>query len=368
MTSSKSRQIGIWIDEALELAPVEYWRYSLLRNRPEKQDSNFLWSQFEKDVLELNDIIGNFIHRTLSFISKRYDGIVPTGPEDSEMDEDDKNLIATIHSSATKVSDLLENFHLKEALNEIVSIARVGNVYINNKAPWKQIKNDKVKAGHTFYLSIQLVRTLGILLSPYIPNISEQIFNLIGEKITISEVSWDSASELKVESGRKIPVAKPLFQKLDIAEIKKNLNSLHGINEDSEALENSKAQKSKNKKQGSKKSKNPKKEIIEYSDFQKLDLRTGTILDAEKVPDSDHLLKLLVDVGDTDPRTIVAGIGDTYSADEIVGSQIVVLVNLAPKSLRGIESQGMLLAVDMKKKGAALLRPNSPTPNGSHIR
>ncbi len=350
---SKSRKIGIWIDEALEIAPVEYWRYSLLRNRPEKQDSDFLWSRFGKDILELNDIIGNFIHRTLSFISKRYDGIVPEAPSPDDLDDEDKALLDTIAGAAKKVGNHLETFHLKEALNEIVSIARVGNVYINNKAPWKQIKTDKVKAGYTFNLSIQLVRTLGILLIPYIPNVSERIFELVGEPETIDTILWDSASELKVDAGRKIPNAVPLFRKLDIKELQAKLDALHGVVPSSDKATG-----------GDKKG----KPEIAYPDFQKLDLRTGTVIDAEKVPETSNLLKLQVDIGESEPRTIVAGIGKTYTPDELMGTQIVVLTNLEPKKIRGVESHGMLLAVDLKKKGSAVLRPGSPIPNGSKIR
>ncbi|TFH30250.1 MAG: methionine--tRNA ligase [Promethearchaeota archaeon] len=350
---SKSRKIGIWIDEALEIAPVEYWRYSLLRNRPEKQDSDFLWSRFEKDILELNDIIGNFIHRTLSFISKRYDGIVPAAPGSEDLDDEDKVLLDTIASAAKKVGDQLEGFHLKEGLNEIVSIARVGNVYINDKVPWKQIKTDKVKAGYTFNLSIQLVRTLGILLSPYIPNVSERIFELIGEPETLEKVRWDSASEVKVEAGRKIPNAVPLFQKLDVKDLQAKLDALHGVVPSKENAADV-------DKQG--------KSEIDYPDFQKLDLRTGTVIDAEKIPETSNLLKLQVDIGESEPRTIVAGIGKTYTPDELMGTQVVVLTNLAPKTIRGVESHGMLLAIDLKKKGSAILRPGSPIPNGSTIR
>ncbi|MHA1619256.1 MAG: methionine--tRNA ligase [Promethearchaeota archaeon] len=350
---SKSRKVGIWIDEALEIAPVEYWRYSLLRNRPEKQDSDFLWSRFGKDILELNDIIGNFIHRTLSFIYKRYDGIVPAAPRPDDLDNDDRVLLDTISGAAKKVGDQLEGFHLKEALNAIVSIARVGNVYINNKAPWKQIKTDKVKAGYTFNLSIQLVRTLGILLIPYIPNISERIFELVGETETIDTIRWDSASEIRVDAGRKIPNAVPLFKKLDVKELQAKLDTLHGVVPSTEKGKDA-------KKQG--------KPEISYPEFQKLDLRTGTVIDAEKVPETSHLLKLQVDIGESEPRTIVAGIGKTYKPDELVGTQIVVLTNLEPKTIKGVESHGMLLAVDLKKKGSAVLRPGSPIPNGSHIR
>ena len=358
---SKSRKIGIWIDDALELAPVEYWRYSLLRNRPEKQDTNFLWDQFEKDVLEANDIIGNFIHRTLTFIGRQYESKVPEAPTEDQLDEEDKKLIETIKSSSQKVGDLLERFKLKEALNEIIGIARQGNIYINNKAPWKMIKTDKIKAGHTFNLSIQMVRTIGVLLQPYIPSISQKIFVAIGSQETIEDTLWDSASELLIPTGQSIPKAKPLFQKLDIKELKRKLNRMQGKPEE-EGISEEKS------KQKGKKKKIKQKPTIDYDTFTKLDLRVGTVITAENVPDSENLLLLKVDIGEEKPRTIVAGIAKQYSPEEIIGTQVTVLTNLEPKAIRGIESNGMLLAADMKKKGAALIRPGSSAPNGSLIR
>ncbi|MHA1901736.1 MAG: methionine--tRNA ligase [Promethearchaeota archaeon] len=346
---SKSRGVGIWIDEALELAPIEYWRYSLLRNRPEKQDTNFLWSQFEKDILELNDIIGNFVHRTLTFISKNFEGKVPKAPNDEDIDEEDKKLINTIKSSSKSVGDLMERFKLKEALNEIISIARKGNIYINNKAPWKIIKENKEKAGYTFYFAVQLVRTLAILLEPFIPNISEQILKNIGSSEKLSKGLWNSASKLKVPADQPIIKPKPLFQKINVKELQEKLAIMHGKSKESSKKTSTKPE-------------------IDYETFKKLDFRIGTIIDAEMVPDTKNLIKLSVDIGEMEKRTIVAGIGKNYSPEEVIGTQVVVLINLKPKTIRKIKSNGMLLAADLKKKGAALLRPIDDVKNGTKIR
>ena len=352
---SKSRQIGIWIDEALELAPVEYWRYSLLRNRPEKQDSSFAWEQFGKDIREANDIIGNFIHRTLTFIYKRYDTKVPAAPPEADLDDQDKRLLDVIKNAPTRVGDFMERFKIKDALNEIVSIAREGNIYINDKAPWKLIKTDKLKAGYCFNLSIQMVRTLGILLVPFIPNVSTKIFNLIGSKETITDALWDSACELKIPEGQIVPAPKPLFQKLDVKVMQGNVAKMHGRTEEPTG-----------KKKGGKKLKTPISPEVDYKAFEKLQLKVGTIIDAEMLPDSKQLLKLMVDVGESDPRTLVGGLGKHYSADDLMGTQVVVLVNLEPKEIHGIMSNGMLLAASSKKV-VALLRPDAPSPNGSPI-
>jgi methionyl-tRNA synthetase len=350
---SKSRGVGIWIDEALQLAPVEYWRYSLLRNRPEKSDTSFLWVQFEKDVLEINDIIGNFIHRVLTFIYTKYDATVPAAPNPDQMDDLDKKLIGIIEAAPKRIGELMEIFKLKDALNEIVLIAREGNTYINDKAPWKLIKQDKEKAGHIFYLSIQMVRCLGILLSPFIPNIADQIIAAIGSTEKVNDGLWDSAGQLLVPVGQKIPPPVPLLKKIDVKQIQEELFKLHG-----------------GSLTGNTKPKDKDAEIkpeISYDQFKKIELRVGTIIDAEPVDGANNLLKLMIDIGEKEPRTLVAGIAKTYKPDDVVGTQIIMVANLDQKEIRGIISNGMLLAADTKKKGPILLRPDSTAPNGSPI-
>ncbi len=354
---SKSRKIGIWIDEALELAPVEYWRYNLIRNRPEKQDSQFMWSQFEKDILELNDIIGNFVHRTLTFTYRKYDGKVPKGPSPEDMDAQDKKIADIIKQAKNGVEELLEKFKLKGALEEIVNIAREGNKYINQKAPWKIIKDDKEKAGYTFYYCVQLIRTLGILLQPFIPNVSEKMFKMINSGDDPDDALWDSSSEFKVEAGSEIEKPVPLFKKLEIKEIKKKLAKIHGHTYDEEFGDKKKKKKQKGE---------PVKSQVKFDDFQKLKIKVGTVLDAEPIPEANKLLKLLVDVGDNKPITLVAGLAKDYSPRDLMGTQIVVLTNLEPREMFGIKSQGMLLAAEAGKN-AALLRPEESVPNGSPI-
>ncbi len=370
---SKSRGVGIWIDDAIELAPPAYWRYSLLRHRPEKQDTNFLWDQFEKDVREANDIIGNFIHRTLTFTWRQYDKKVPQGPSSDQYDEQDTVLVTAIQNVAQKVGDLMEHFKLKAALDEIITFARQGNVYINDKAPWKMIKEDKVKAGYTFYLAIQMVRSLAILLGPFIPSISTKIFKLLNMGETVDMPLWESASELKVPAGHGIVSPKPVFTKLDVKAMKEKLAKIHG--QTLEPTVSEKSKKSKNSKKSVKDSKSKDSQgeeeahpEISYSFFQKFQFKIGTVLSAEKVPKTDKLLKLSVDLGEEEPRTIVAGIAGHYNSDTIVNKQVVILANLEPKKIRGILSHGMVLAADTTDKGIAVLHPDKEVPSGAFIR
>ncbi|TFG07313.1 MAG: methionine--tRNA ligase [Promethearchaeota archaeon] len=337
---SKSRGVGIWINEALELAPLDYWRFNLVYNRPEKSDTSFLWSEFDNNVKILNDNIGNFIHRTLTFINKQFKGTVP---KKIEYDQIDETFISSLNSIGEKISELLEQFELRKALREIVSFAKEGNVYLNDKAPWHLIKKNKEAAGHVFNICTQAVYAFGILLAPFIPDTSQKILEYLNVSKEINELSWQSINEDSLKSGQKIKKAKPLFEKLDVKELQEKLNKLKGKKEMGE-----------------------EPELISYDDFKKLDIRVGLVEKVEKVPKADKLYKLTVDIG-SEKRTLVAGLAEYYKAEELKGKKIIVLTNLEPKKLRGITSKGMLLAAE-DGKIVSILTPERDVKPGSKIR
>ena len=334
---SKSRGSGILIDEALELAPLDYWRFNLIYNRPEKSDTSFLWSEFDNNLKTLNDNIGNFIHRTLTFINKQFNGIIP---KKIEYDAVDKKFISKLNNIGKEIGALLENFNLRKALREIVTFAKEGNIYLNDKAPWHLIKESKEKAGHVFNICAQAVYALGNLLAPFIPETSERILDYLNIS---NKPNWNSINENSIELGRKIKSPKPLFQKLDIDELKEKFKQIR------------------NKKEGKGES-----EMISYDEFSKLDIRIALVENVEKVPKADKLLKLSIDLG-TEKRTIVAGLAEFYTPKDLIGKKIVILANLEPRKLRGITSQGMLLAADDGKNVSMLIPDKDITP-GSKIK
>ncbi len=334
---SKSRGIGIWIDEALEVAPLDYWRFTLVYNRPETSDTSFLWSEFENNIKTLNDNIGNFIHRTLTFIDKQFNGTVPLKVE---FDEVDKKFIERINSISYEIGESIKNFKLRKALRDIVNFGKEGNVYLNDKAPWHLIKKDKETAGHVFNICIQAVYAFGILLSPFIPGTSEKILSYIN--VPTSNLKWDSINENSVKEGLKIKKPAPLFQKLDVQEIKDKLQKFK-----------------------EQKSKVGDKELVSYEDFKKLDIRVALIESVEKVPKADKLYKLSITLGD-EKRTLVAGLAEQYKAEELKGKKIVILANLEPRKLRGILSEGMLLAA-VDGDIVSVLTPDKNIPPGAKI-
>ncbi|TFG25333.1 MAG: methionine--tRNA ligase [Promethearchaeota archaeon] len=336
---SKSRGVGIWIDEALELAPLDYWRFNLIYNRPEKSDTSFLWSEFDNNIKTLNDVIGNFIHRTLTFIIKQFDGKIP---KKIDLDNTDKEFISKISSIGDIVGNALENFELRKAIRDTVKFAREGNVYLNDKAPWHLIKEKKEAAGHVFNICAQAVYALAVLFGPFIPDTSKKILDYLNIQKELNDLGWNSIGENSLFAGHTINKPKPLFQKLDIKDIQEKYIKLKEKEEGKSDVE-----------------------MISYDDFKKLDIRVALIENVEKVKKAENLLKLTIDLG-TEKRTIVAGLAKYYKANELIGKKIIVLANLEPKKLRGITSHGMLLAAE-DEKTVSILIPDKDVAPGSKV-
>ena len=212
---SKSRRIGVWIDEALQLFPPDYWRYVLVSTRPETKDTNFTWKTFiERVNSDLNDTLGNFVHRTLTFINQHFNSMVP---KPSKLDEQDKRALQSARRTVEKIAQLLEGFKLQAALNAVISLSHLGNRYLNEKEPWKTIKNNPQSAANTLYVGIQIVKILAITLEPFTPFTAENLWQLLNLPGNVHEQAWDE-TEKDLPTGHKINKAKPLFQKVKATE------------------------------------------------------------------------------------------------------------------------------------------------------
>jgi len=331
--SSKSRKIGIWIDEALELFPADYWRYTLIANRPETKDTNFSWAIFlEKVNADLNDTLGNFVHRTLTFITRYYAGQVPTS---KGLDEVDKKVLQLIQKTFEKVDNDLEKFQLQDATREILDLSREGNKYLNDKKPWKTIKEDIQLTANTLYVSVQIVKALSVLLEPIIPFTCEKLREFLNLP---PNLKWEDAVK-PLPTGHKINEPEPLFSKIEDSEEKIQ-----------EKLEKVRATSQK----------------VSYEEFSKMNLRVGKIVKAEQVQGSSNLLKLSIDIGDNQVKPAVAGIAKHYSPEQLVGQQLAIIVNLEPQKIYGIQSEVMILAAQ-DEKNVVLLQPEKPIKNGAEI-
>lgn len=343
---STSRNWAVWAHEYVEDFPgqQDILRYALLSSAPETKDNNFTWKDFQtKNNSELVGIFGNFINRVAVLIHKYYDGVIPQGdvnaPELSE-----------INKAAKEVAGFLENYEFRNSLTALMNLARFGNQYLQTEEPWKTIKDNPEKAAHSLFVGAQIAVALAQLCEPFMPFSSEKLLTMFN----IEKSDWNKVenTSVLVETGHKINEASLLFSKIEDNVIEEQIQKLE------------------NTKQNNKKTNpnaNPMKEEITFDDFTKIDLRTATILEAEKVEKADKLLKLTVDTG-VDVRTVVSGIAESFTPEEVVGKQVMILLNLAPRKIRGIESQGMLLLTTKPDGKLSFVTPDdSSVENGIEI-
>jgi methionyl-tRNA synthetase len=312
---STSKNWVIWTSDFLETFESDTLRYYLMANAPLTRDTDFSWDDFQRRINdELADVLGNFLHRTFTFTNRFYQGKIP---EAVQMDKYDQEMVDKIIELPIVVGEYIENFKFREGLVEIIKLAKQGNKYFNDKEPWKTVKSEPESAASALYICNQLSKTLAITLNPYLPVKSLEIIRLLNIE---EKLEWDSANSF-IPSGHKILPAKPIFSKIEDEVIKVQKETLYQNQKEVNTLN----------------------EIISIEDFTKIDLRVGNIINAEKVKDSDNLLKLIVDVKDKKLQ-VVAGIAKNYSPEEILNLKVIVLVNLKPTELFGIKSEGMILA------------------------
>lgn len=340
---STSRNWAVWAHEYVEEFPgqQDVLRYALLSSAPETKDNNFTWKDFQtKNNSELVGIFGNFINRVAVLIHKYYNGVVPEGDANAaELQE--------IENSAKEIETFLENFEFRNALSALMNLARFGNQYLQTEEPWKTIKEHPEKTAQSLFVSAQIAAALGQLCEPFMPFTSEKLLKMFN----VEKKNWNDISGIVIESGHQIDEATLLFSKIEDDVIEAQIQKLE------------------NTKQSNRKTNpnaNPMKEEITYDDFSKMDLRTATILEAEKVEKADKLLKFKVDTG-IDVRTVVSGIAESFTPEECVGKQVMILANLAPRKIRGIESQGMLLLTTKPDGKLTFMAPEVKVENGIEV-
>jgi len=341
---STSRNWAVWGNEYLDEFPgqEDVLRYVLTANLPENKDNNFTWKDFQtKNNSELVGILGNFINRVMVLTHKYYDGIVPE--KTIEFEE-----LNQLKNYAKNIGAYLEKFEYRNALMEYMNLARLGNQFLQLQEPWKkQDKPEEVKG--IMYAVAQIAGMLAQLGEPFIPFTSEKLFKMLN----ISPLNWNELETIEeiIPAGHQLNPSELIFAKIEDETIDFQINKLNQ-SKTQNLMTNPNAE--------------PQRETITFEDFQKIDMRVGTILEAEKVEKADKLLKLKVDTG-IDIRTIVSGIAESFTPEEIVGKQVTVLVNLAPRKIRGIESQGMLLLIDKEDGKLTFLVPEEKTANGVSI-
>ena len=346
---STSRNWAVWLHEYL----IEFkdkqdtLRYTLCANAPETKDNDFTWRDFQlKNNSELVAIFGNFINRTLVLTHKFYEGIVPAA---SKYTKEDLLILEELAKAPAKISASIEQFRFREAVSEWMNVARLGNKYLAETEPWKLIKTDEERVKTIMNIALQISCNLAILAEPFLPFTSAKLFGLMN----LSPLKWASANQTSnVGNGHKINKEELLFSKIEDEEISRQISKL---------------EESKNQNKPAKTHAMLKAETS-FDDFSKMDIRVATILEAEIVPKTDKLLKLKLDTG-IDIRTVVSGIAQFYKPEEIIGQKIVMLANLAPRKIKGIESQGMILMAENADGELSFVAPTKlNSENGANVK
>jgi methionyl-tRNA synthetase len=347
---STSKNWAVWLHEYLEEFPnqQDVLRYTLTANAPESKDNDFTWKDFQaKNNNELVAIFGNFINRVVVLTNKYYEGIVPTPNNFSEIDED---VLAAVKEFPNTIGKSIERYRFREASQELMNLARLGNKYLADEEPWKVIKLDEKRVQTIMYVALQISAALAVVSEPFLPFTSRKLKNILNIS---ADLSWKDVTDspVLIQATHQINKAELLFSKIEDPAIEAQIEKLQATKianeQENKVIE-------------------PQKDTIEFEDFTKLDIRVGTILEAEKVAKTKKLLKLKVDVG-IDTRTIVSGIAESFSPEDIIGQQVAVLVNLAPRKIRGVESQGMILMTDTPDGKLAFVQPGKAVKNGQAV-
>ncbi len=338
---STSKGNVVWVDDYIKHFSSDSLRYYLAAMSPETKDSDFSWKNLqEKNNSELNNVLGNFINRTLTFIKKNFNSIIP--PQ-SKLDNTDNHIINTIKTMPSIIGDALSNFKVREAIFHVIDYARMGNQYFDHQKPWNLIKIDKNRCSTVIHNCILIIKTISPLSYPFIPESSQKMWNMIGESGEVNKISWDSIKNLKIKENSKIGNIDLLFSKIDDKTIKKVLNEFH--------------------KQITKQTNN--KNTISIDDFNKIDLKIGTVIRCEKLKGSKKLLKLQIKIDDN-IQQVISGIANHYMPDELINKQVVVVNNLKKTKIMGEESNGMILCAGSDEQ-LTIISPVSYIKEGAKV-
>ena len=345
---STSRNWAVWLHEYVEEFPgkQDVLRYVLTANAPETKDNNFTWKDFQaRNNNELVAVYGNFVNRALVLTQKYFGGKVPPC---GELTEQDKEIIAEFRDVKAKVEELLEKFRFRDAQKEAMNLARIGNKYLADSEPWKVFKTDPKRVETILNLSLQLVANLAIAFEPFLPFSSEKLRSMIN----MPNLKWDNLGQTDLlVAGHELNKPELLFEKIEDEVVEAQIKKLEETKKANEAA-NYKAA--------------PIRANVDIEEFSKMDLRVGTVLECEKVPKADKLLRFLIDDG-LEKRQILSGIAKYYKPEELLGKQVVFIANLPARKLRGLDSQGMILSAVNNDGSLSVITVDRPVKPGSEV-
>ena len=344
---STSKNWAVWLNEYLEDFPnqQDVLRYVLTANAPETKDNDFTWKDFQaKNNNELVAIFGNFINRVVVLTNKYYEGVVPSP---TAFTAEDEKTLTELKAYPSVIESSIERYRFREALSEMMNVARLGNKYLADEEPWKLIKTEPERVQTQMYVALQIAASLAVLSEPFLPHTSAKLKEMLA---TDEQLSWQHLADTSdyLAANHQIGKAQHLFTKIEDETIQKQIDKLIATKKMNQTEKSTAVE--------------PQKDTCEFDDFTKIDLRVGTIVEAEKMPKADRLLVLKVDTG-IDVRTIVSGIAEHFAPEEVIGKKVTVLTNLAPRKLRGVESQGMLLLTENASGKLVFVNPDEADVN-----
>jgi methionyl-tRNA synthetase len=351
---STSKNWAVWLHEYLEDFPnmQDVLRYTLTATAPETKDNDFTWKDFQaRNNNELVAIYGNFINRVVVLTNKYYNGIVPTPGAFSQVD---RETLEALKKYPEIIANSIERYRFREAGQEVMNLGRLGNKYLADEEPWKVIKQDEERVKTIMFVALQIASALAVLSEPFLPFTSEKLKTILGFDTLDNDLNWENVAknEVLLPAGHQVKPAELLFSKIEDEAIQAQLDKLEATKKANENMN---------------KEVSPQKDTITFDDFSKLDMRVGTIIEAEKMPKAKKLLVLKVDTG-LDVRTIVSGIAESFSPEDILGKKVTVLVNLAPRALRGVDSEGMILMTENADGKLVFVNPDEDgVDNGGTI-
>lgn len=354
---STSRNWAIWVHEYLQEFPPDPLRYYISVNMPEIKDADFSWRSFQmKNNEELSDNLGNFINRVLKFIHSYFKGKAPKLYEE-KIEDIDRTMLKDIEEIPKIAGEYLEKFEFKNAIRTVMQLSTLGNRYIDITKPWEYVKKDFERASTIMAVGLKTVKTLALLIYPFMPSSAEKLWNILNEKTPISKYQWDKIGTEGIEEGRELKEPEILFPKISDEKIEAQINKLL---EETKKIEEVKVEEIKKKVE-------EKEEYVTIEEFRKIDLRVGRIIEAERIKGTKKLILMKVNLGDEE-RTLVGGLAEHYTPEELVGKKVIVVANLKPTEIRGYISQGMLLAAEDPSTGTvSLLTIDKDVPPGSKI-
>ncbi len=346
---STSRNWAVWLHEYLKDFPdkQDVLRYVLTANAPETKDNDFTWADFQaRNNNELVAVLGNFVNRAMVLTHKYFDGKVPAA---ETVTPEDRSVLAEIDLIKERVATLLEDFHIRDAQREAMTLARLGNKYLADTEPWKVIKTDPDRVATILNVALQIAANLSLLMEPFLPFSMKKLRKMLAYD---REATWQEiGSHTLLETGHRLEKPELLFQKIEDAEIAKQLNKLQATKAQNEA-ESRHAE--------------PIGEAVDFGTFEKLDIRVGKVLSCEKVAKADKLLQFRIDDG-LGGRTIVSGLAKYYKPEELVGRQVCFVANFPPRKLMGVESEGMILSVQEPDGTLSVITPSKEVAPGSKV-